>query len=123
MSPVSKRQQTLAKRKREQAVQEKRTLKREKKQAAAAARAAEAAGLPPPGQVDGEPGDWRSRLAEQAALEREAAERAAGMFDREAEVAEDAGDVAEPQSAEVAEPARVMAESEGDPAESPPSPS
>jgi hypothetical protein len=40
MSPVSKRQQTMAKRNREHAVQEKRTLKREKKRAAAAARAA-----------------------------------------------------------------------------------
>ena len=48
MSPVSKRQQTPAKRNREHAVQEKRTLKREKKRAAAAARtAAKAAGDPP----------------------------------------------------------------------------
>jgi hypothetical protein len=37
MSPVSKRQQTQAKRNREHAVQEKRTLKQEKKRAAAAA--------------------------------------------------------------------------------------
>jgi hypothetical protein len=48
MSPVSKRQQTMAKRNREHAVQEKRTLKREKKRAAAAARAAaKAAGESP----------------------------------------------------------------------------
>lgn len=38
MSSKSKRQQTMAKRNREQAVEEKRRLKREKKQAAAAAR-------------------------------------------------------------------------------------
>jgi hypothetical protein len=48
MSPVSKRQQTQAKRNREHAVQEKRTLKREKKRAAAAVRApAKEAGVPP----------------------------------------------------------------------------
>jgi hypothetical protein len=40
MSPVSKRQQTMAKRNREQAVEEKRTLKRLRKQAARAAKAA-----------------------------------------------------------------------------------
>ncbi|MGB2951802.1 MAG: hypothetical protein WBB74_00260 [Gaiellaceae bacterium] len=60
MSPTSKRQQTMAKRNREQAVQEKRTLKREKKRAAAAARAAKAAGLPVPEQfADDETGDGR----------------------------------------------------------------
>jgi hypothetical protein len=58
MSPVSKRQQTQAKRNREHAVQEKRTLKREKKRAAAAARAAAKAGGDPPGtspMADGNP--------------------------------------------------------------------
>jgi hypothetical protein len=51
MSPVSKRQQTQAKRNREHAVQEKRTLKREKKRAAAAARAAAKAGGDPQGRA------------------------------------------------------------------------
>jgi hypothetical protein len=45
MSSKSKRQQTMAKRNREHAVEEKRWLKREKKQAAAAARSDEAAGI------------------------------------------------------------------------------
>jgi hypothetical protein len=47
MSSKSRRQQTAAKRNREQAVQEKRTLKRERKQAARAAKAmAKAEGAP-----------------------------------------------------------------------------
>jgi len=43
MASTSKRQQTMAKRNREQAVREKRELKLQKKHAAAAARSAEAA--------------------------------------------------------------------------------
>ena len=46
---ASKRQQTIGKRNRERAVEEKRRLKRERKQAEAAERAAASeAGLPPP---------------------------------------------------------------------------
>jgi hypothetical protein len=46
MSSKSKRQQTAAKRTREQAVRERRELKQQKKQAAAAERRARAAGIP-----------------------------------------------------------------------------
>jgi hypothetical protein len=46
VSSKSKRQQTAAKRTREQAVRERRELKQQKKQAAAAERRARAAGLP-----------------------------------------------------------------------------
>jgi hypothetical protein len=45
---TAKRQETMAKRNRERAVEEKRTLKRLKKQAA---RAAKAAGTPPPDEL------------------------------------------------------------------------
>jgi hypothetical protein len=50
MSSKSRRQQTIAKRNRERAIEERRTLKREKKRAAAAARAELAAndGVPAP---------------------------------------------------------------------------
>ena len=44
MGSTKKRRQTISKRNREMAVQEKRTLKRQKKQGAAAARAVEARG-------------------------------------------------------------------------------
>jgi pyruvate/2-oxoglutarate dehydrogenase complex dihydrolipoamide acyltransferase (E2) component len=59
MSPVSKRQQTQAKRNREHTAQQKSTHKREKKRAAAAARAAAKEAGVPPGtspMVEGNPG-------------------------------------------------------------------
>lgn len=52
----AKRQMTMAKRAREQAVKERRALKQEKKQAAAAARSARGADRMPPAYAEGEPG-------------------------------------------------------------------
>ena len=61
MGSNKKRQQTISKRNRERAIEEKRTLKRERKQAAAAERAAIRDGtwVPPPqpeGELEGEDG-------------------------------------------------------------------
>ncbi len=70
MSSSAKRQQTMAKRNREQAVRERRALKQEKKQAAAAERRAKADGTwvepeveatPEVDEESGEPGEEPTR--------------------------------------------------------------
>ena len=70
MASKSKRQQTAAKRTREQAVRERRELKQQKKQAAAAERRARAAGTwidPEPADADLENGETADEPGEEEA--------------------------------------------------------